>query len=404
MEVFVARQPIFDTKKNIVAYELLFRSSIENFYDTSLDGDKSTSKVITNSLLIIGLDTLTKGKRAYINFTKNLLVRGAPSIIPKELIAVEILETVEPDSTVLKACRELKAAGYLMVLDDFVLSDKYEALVDIADVIKVDFLDDLAENRKAVVSRFRDKNITFLAEKVETQEAYREALDLGYTYFQGYFFSKPVIVRGRDIPGNKINYLRVLHEVNKPNIEFEKMEDVIKRDVSLSYKLLRFINSAFFRFSVKVDSIKHALFLLGLKEIKKWISVVALSGMGYDKPQELLMVSLIRARFCETIAGKIGQESHVSDFFIAGLFSVIDALIDRPMDEVLADLPIADEIKQALMGSDTDTVIYKAYALVVAYEKGDWEQTSLYARKLGINEKELPDIFFNSVNWANTAF
>ncbi|MEI6126799.1 MAG: HDOD domain-containing protein [Pseudomonadota bacterium] len=401
MEVFVARQPIFDSSKNVIAYELLFRSSLDNFYDVSLDGDKSTSKVITCSLLIIGLDTLTKGKKAYINFTKNLLLRGAPFMIPKELIAVEILETVAPDSVVVKACRELKKAGYMLVLDDFVFAEQYRPLIELADVIKVDFLSPDVENRKRVIRNCDNKKIKFLAEKVETVDVFQEALDLGYTYFQGYFFSKPVIIRGRDIPGSKVNYLRVLHEVNSPGIEFEKLEEIIKRDVSLSYKLLRFINSAFFKFSIKVESIKHALFLLGLKEIKKWASVLALSGMGFDKPQELLMVSLIRARFCETLAEKIGQQSRTSDFFITGLFSVIDALIDRPMQEILVDLPIADDIKQALLGEDNN--LHDVFFLAVSYEKGNWEQTHTCARKLRINEAELPDIFFNSVSWANVA-
>lgn len=402
MDFFVARQPIFDSKKNVIAYELLFRSSVDNFYDISLDGDTTTSKVISNSLLIIGLDTLTKGKKAYVNFTKNLILSGAPTMIAKELIAVEILETVEPDSAVIKACTELKKAGYTLVLDDFVFGEKYRPLIDIADVIKVDFLSPDVQNRKRVIQSCGNKKIKFLAEKVETVDAFREALALGYTYFQGYFFSMPVIIRGRDIPGNKVNYLRVIHEVNMPDIELEKLEEIIKRDVSLSYKLLRFINSSFFKFSVKVESIKHALFLLGSKEIKKWVSVVSLSVMGYDKPQELLMVSLIRARFCETMAGKIGQQGRASDFFITGLFSVIDALIDRPMQEILADFPISDDIKQALLGGEN--VLSEVLSLAVFYEKGCWEQTAVCSRKLSFNEAELPDIFLSSVSWGNLSF
>lgn len=402
MEVFVARQPIFDSKKNVFAYELLFRSGVENFYDMRLDGDKSTANVITNSLLIIGLDKITKGKKAFVNFTKNLIVRGAPSILPKDLIAVEILESVEPDTVVLQACKELKSQGYTIVLDDFVFDERYTSLMDLADIIKVDFLSSTAAMRKSVIENCQNKKVKFLAEKVETGNAFQEALDTGYVYFQGYFFSKPIIISGRDIPGNKLNYLRVLSEVNKPDVEFERLEEVIKRDVSLSYKLLRFINSAFFRFSVKVESIKHALILLGVKEIKKWVSVVALSGIGFDKPQELLTISLIRAHFCETLASKIGLQGRAADFFMAGLFSVIDALIDRPMHVILSDLPIADDIKYALLGREN--IIHDVFCLVISYEKGDWNTTSSCAHKLNLNETELPDMFFNSVNWANVAF
>lgn len=398
MDVFVARQPIFDRKKNVAAYELLFRSGTENAYDTSLDGDRSTSNVITNSLLIIGLDNLTSGKKAFVNFTRNLLVQGVPSMLPKDALAVEILETVEPEPDVVQACRELKAAGYQLVLDDFVFQERYQPLVELADIIKVDFMATDRAQRAELVRRCRSESVRFLAEKVETQEAFQEALDAGYELFQGYFFSKPLIVSGRDIPSSKISYLRVLNEVNKPDADFERLEEIIKRDVSLTYKLLRFINSAYFRFSVKVESIKHALILLGTKEIKKWVSVVALSSMGFDKPQELLNLSLVRARFCETVAVKTGLEKRSADLFLTGLFSLIDALVDRPMHTVLTDLPIADDVKQALLGRDNP--LRDVFGLVLSYERAEWTRTSVYANKLRVNEKELPELFLDSINWA----
>jgi len=399
MEVFVARQPIFDRKKNVMAYELLFRSSIENFYDGSLDGDRSTSRVISNSLLVIGLDKLTKGEKAFINFTRNLIIKGAPSMLPREHIAVEILESVEPDAEVVEACRELKAAGYMIVLDDFVFDERYAPLIELADIIKVDFMTTDSAARKDMVQRCGTTKVQFLAEKVETGAAFQEALDAGYAYFQGYFFSKPMVIAGRDIPGSKLSYLRVLHEVNKPEIEFERLETIIRHDVSLSYKLLRFINSAFFKFSVKVESIKHALLLLGTRELKKWVSVVALSGMGFDKPQELLTVSLIRARFCEMLAPRAGLQERSSDLFMTGLFSVIDALIDQPMHVVLTELPLDNDIKQALLGRDN--ILRDVFGLVLSYERAAWTATSTYAQKLRVNEGELPEIFFDSVNWAS---
>ncbi|MCX8043341.1 MAG: HDOD domain-containing protein [Desulfobacterota bacterium] len=322
-------------------------------------------------------------------------------MVPKNAIAVEILETVEPDAEVIKACRELKAAGYQMVLDDFVFHERYRPFVELADIIKVDFMATDAAQRKELLKECKALPVQFLAEKVETQETFEEAFEAGYSLFQGYFFSKPKIVTGRDIPGSKINYLRVLHEVNRPDAEFERIEEIIKRDVSLSYKLLRFINSAFFQFSVKVESIKHALILLGLKEIKKWVSVVALSSMGFDKPQELLTLSLIRARFCELLAAQVGLEKRAADLFMTGLFSLIDALIDRPMHVVLSDLPIAEDVKQALLGKDNP--LRDVFGLVVAYERAEWNRASIYARKLRANEKDLPTLFLDSVNWASIA-
>lgn len=402
MEVFVARQPIFDARKNVIAYELLFRSGIENFYDPQTDGDQATYKVVLNSFFVIGMHTLTKGKRAFINFSRNLIVRGAPSMMPRELIGVEILETVEADDEIIAACRDLKAAGYVVALDDFVLHEKYLPLLELADIIKVDFLATPPENRKAIVAACNSHNIKFLAEKVETSEAFAEALNLGYVYFQGYFFSRPVIVSGRDIPGNKLACLRMINEVNRPDASIDDVDQIIRRDVSLSYKLLQFVNSAFFGLTVQIKSIRHALMMLGLKEIKQWASLMALYNLGCDKPQELLTLSLIRARVCEMLGLKIGLNARTADLFLMGLFSLIDALVDRPMQELLRDLPVAEDLKQALLGEENR--LNDVFRLVISYEKGDWDTTSAYLEKLGLDEAILPDIYLQSVAWANAAF
>jgi len=402
MEVFVARQPIFDTGTRVFAYELLFRSGIENFYDGSMDGDQTTSKLISNSFMVIGLEDIVKGKPAFINFTRNLLVRGAPSVIPKDLITVEILETVDPDEAVIKACRGLKNAGYVLALDDFIFQEKFRPLIDLADIIKVDFTLTKGQSRRTVMELCNNRTVSFLAEKVETYEDFREALDLGYSYFQGYFFSKPVIVSGRDIPSNKLDSLRILHEVNKPDADFDNIEKVIKHDLSLSYKLIKFINSVFFNLNVKIESIRHALVLLGINEIRKWVSLIAMTAMAEDKPQELMNVSLIRARFCEYIAPHVGLQQRSSDLFLMGLFSVIDAIIDKPMESILKELPLSEDIKGALL-EEQGSVFFHVYKLVLSYEQADWKGAAAYARELAIEEGELPEFFMSSVKWANVA-
>lgn len=402
MDVFVARQPIFDSKKRVTAYELLFRSSLENLYTLSQEGDQATNKLIVDSFLVIGLDNLTGGKRAFINFTKNLLLKGAPTIIPKDLVAVEVLETVYPDDLVIMACKELKQQGYVIVLDDFVFHEDYRQLVELADIIKVDFQNTRGKARKTVLKECVNSDVTFLAEKVETADEFEEACRYGYALFQGYFFSKPVVVSGRDIPGNKVSYLRVLHEVNRPEVDFEKIEEIVKRDVALSFKLLKFINSAFFGLSVKVQSIRHALVLLGTKEIKKWVSLIALSNLASDKPQELLTIALVRARFCERIASRIGCADRSSDFFMMGLFSVIDALIDKTMSDILSDLPISEDVKSALLGQEN--TLHAVYQLILSYEKGAWEQIGLFVNKLNLSDSELPEFYFDALKWATIAF
>ena len=399
MEVFAARQPIFDLDMNVVAYELLFRTSLDNFYDIKLDGDESTAKLISNSFLLIGLDTITKQKKAFINFTKKLLINKAPTVIPNNLISVEVMEDIEVDADVIKACSDLKDSGYEIVLDNFVYNDEYKSLVDLADIIKIDFHQTRGDERREIVERFKECGIKFLAEKVETVEEFEKAISYGYDYFQGYFFCKPIIISERDIPMSKLNVLELINEINKPDVEFEKLEEIIKHDLSLTYRLLRFINSAYFNFSMKVESIRHVLLLIGMREIKKWASIISLAAIGEDKPVELLNVSLVRAKFCEFIAEEIGQKRNEHNFFMMGLFSLIDALLDRHMEDVLKDIYIEVEVKAALLGEEN---IYSDVCnLVIAYEKGDWENVKDYSEKIGVNEIVLPTYYFSSTKWAN---
>ncbi len=394
MEVFVARQPIFDRQQKVYAYELLFRSGFEqNFFD-HWDGDASSKQVLTSSFLSIGIETLTNGKKAFINFTRKLLLDQVASIFPHNLMVVEILENVEPDEKIISACKNLKDLGYLLVLDDFVFAPGYESLIDLVDIIKVDFIQTQGTARGDVIHDVGVSRIKYLAEKVETREDVEQAMDFGYSYFQGYYFSKPQIIAGRDIPTYKLNYLQILNEINQPEVDFDELEKVLKQDLSLSYKLLNYLNSPYFGFANKIRSIKHALSLLGIRESKKWLSLFALQILGKDKSQELLAISLIRANSCEMIAPTIGNKNRASEFFLMGLFSMIDALLDQPLADILAKLPLADDIKTALLGEKNH--VWDVYELVVSYEKGDWLNFSKYAAQLGLKEMELLDIFLKA--------
>ncbi len=402
MDVFVARQPIFNQEKEVTAYELLFRSGLDNFYNPDTDGDTATLKVISNSFLLIGLDTLTGGKPAFINFTRSHLLSRSAFSLPKNMISIEILENIDPEEDVLEACRELKQSGYRIALDDFVFHERYIPFIELADIIKVDFMSLDRKQRAEIVKKCSNKDTIFLAEKVESLEDFNEGIELGYQYFQGYFFSKPVIITGKDIPSNKLNHMRILSEINRPEMEVQTVEDIIKHDIGLSYKLLRFINSAYFNISVEVNSIHHALVLLGIKEIKKWVSLMAISGMADDKPQELVSLSLVRAKFSESIAENIGYSSKSSDFFLAGLFSVVDALLDKPFDEILEELPLSVEIKNALKGENN--IFFNVLQLSIKYEQADWETTLKITEEMKLDEKTLPELYFNALKWANVAF
>lgn len=398
MDVFVARQPIFDRRPEVYAYELLFRVGHENvFVDT--DPDKATSSVITNSFFVIGLEDLTRGKKVFINFTQNLLMDETATILPKDLLVVEILEDVAPSKGIIAACKKLKDLGYVLALDDFVFEPKFTPLIELTDIIKVDFKLSGEEERRSLIQKFGSNKIKFLAEKVETQGEYEQAREMGYSYFQGYFFSKPVIISSKDIPGNKINYLNILHEINLPEVNFNNIESVVKHDVSISYKLLRFINSAFFSFDTEVKSIKQALVLLGINEFRKWMSLIILKGMSGDKPEELLVISISRARFCELIAENVKLKEQHTDLFFMGMFSMIDTFIGRPMIEILEKLPLAKDTKDALSGKGGG--FEDIYYLMLAYEKGEWDKISEYAKKLEIDLTKLHDYYIESLEWTN---
>ena len=398
MEVYVARQPIFDRRMKVYAYELLFRVGKENAF-VETDGDKATSSVITNSFLVIGLDAVTRGRKAFINFTRNLLLDETATVLPKDQIVVEILEDIAPDKGIISACRKLKDLGYILALDDFVFDKKFVPLIKVADIIKVDFSLSDFEEQKKLMGNPEVKHIKFLAEKVETQDEYDQAKEMGYKYFQGYFFSKPVIISSQDIPGNKLAFLHILHEINKKEVNFGEIENVIKQDVSISYKFLRLINSAFFGFNTHISSIRQALVLLGINEFRKWISLIIMKDMGEDKPEELLVASVIRAKFCEQLAEKIGESEHESDIFFMGMFSLIDTFIGRPMSEILEKLPLAPETEDALLGKEC--LFRDVLNLIIAFERVDWETVTVYSDKLGIDQFEASEIYYQAIQWAN---
>lgn len=398
MEVFVARQPIFDCNQKVVFYELLFRHGESNNYE-AVDGDLATLNVITNSFFCIGIDNLTGGKKAFINFTENLLKSETITILPKEYLGIEILETVEPTEEIIGACKNLKSLGYTLVLDDFVFSHKYEPLIELADIIKVDFLLTSPYERERLIKTISNKKVKFLAEKVESREDFEEAVRLGYNYFQGYFFSKPVIMTGTDIPAQKLQYLNALKEINRPNLGFEDIEKIIKRDVSLSYKLLRYINSSSFGFRSKVHSIRQAIALIGEDEVIRWIYVIVFRETSVEKNNEALATCIVRARFGEILCSLNNElKNKASDVFFMGMFSMIDSLINRPIEEILGELPMDLGVKDALMGKRN---IYRdIYELIICYERGAWERLAYYSNKLKLDEKRLPEIYFESLNWS----
>lgn len=400
-EIFVARQPIFDRSLRVYGYEILFRtSSLENFFSHP-DPDEAATRVIHSSLNVFGLDVLAQDRRIFFNVTRSVLVQELVRVLPKERTVVELLETVEPDAEVIAACRSLKEAGYTLALDDFVFYPGTEALLELADIVKVDFLFTTKAERAAIPARFQRPGLRFLAEKVETAEDFHDAERLGYDLFQGYFFRRPEILAAREIPSTETNYLRLLQAVNQPVIDFARVEEIVKHDVSLSVRLLRFLNSAFFGWRSQVTSIKQALVLLGEKPLRKWVTMAAVTGLGSGRPEELVVTALIRARLCEKLAPVAGLQEQALDLFVAGLLSAIDALLGRPLPDLLRELGIEPVLRQALLGGQEKSS--EVFQLAVAYESGNWEKAGAVARRLGIDEAMLPGCYREAVAWAEEA-
>ncbi|MFH1057646.1 MAG: HDOD domain-containing protein [Pseudomonadota bacterium] len=400
MQAFVARQPILDRKRRLYAYELLFRSGPQNVF-TALDGQKATGKVISDSLTVFGGKDFTRGRRAFINFPQDMLVQGYPRLLPKEWVVVEVLETVEPTPAVIRALKELKAAGYTLALDDFVYHPRFRALLELADLVKVDLLAQDESALKDLVATLRPYGMALLAEKVETPQQFKRCLRMGFSYFQGFFFSRPEVVAGRELPPQKLAHLQLLREVNLPEISISELERIIKQDLSLSYKLLSYINSAFFGLLQKVTSIRQAMTLLGQQNLRLWASLLLMSSLAADKPDELIVSSMMRARLCENLAKHVKLPSQSSDYFLLGLFSHIDAILDRPLAEAIAPLPLVEDIKAALLGQHVPLRL--VLETVEAYERGDWEGLALAAPVLGLDQELLPPLYAEALTWSQNA-
>ncbi|MGD0489664.1 MAG: EAL domain-containing protein [Syntrophorhabdales bacterium] len=399
-EIFVARQPIFDPQQAVYAYELLYRNSFTNSSQVA-DATNATLSVIHHAFLALGTQ-LTGAKRVFINFGRDALLKRMPFVLRPESTIIEVLEDVEADDVIMEVCRDLKRAGYLIALDDFDgRTSNSAALVDLADFIKFDFRATTADERQDFVRRQNGRKIPLLAEKVETPEEFNEARKAGYAYFQGYFFSKPVIVSARSIPTNKMNYLRLLGDISKPELDFMALQKTIMQDTYFSYSLLNYINSAFFGLRTRIATIQQALMFLGEREVRKWASLVTLTFVGADKSPEILATSLIRAKLCELLAEKTYLSANTMEVFLMGMFSLLDVLIGRPLGEVIAMMNVSREMKIAL--TTGGNAYGELLSAVCAYERADWGQCEASARKLDMDMSVIPPMYKQALEWADKA-
>ena len=392
---FVARQPILDRSQNVFGYEILFRNGVEDYFNA--DPELAARSTLDSSLLF-GIDTLCDHRRAFVNCTREVLFKDLITLLPPSQAVAEILETVEPDERVIAACQRLKAAGYLIALDDFAPNDPRLPLCEFADIIKVDFRATKPEERAGMMRRFATPKCQMLAEKLETPHEFNQARDMGFVLFQGFFFCRPEVVIGRELPASRVHYLRLLEMVSRSELDLRELETMLKREASICYRLLRYLNSPIFGFALEIKSIRHAMAVLGEREMRRWIRLVVAVGAAEQKCSELVLMGLARARFCELLSNRL--QSH-SDLFLMGLLSIMDAILEISADVLLEQLPVEREIKAALLGQKSS--LRPLYQLMLAQESGERTQSSELAKQLKLTDEEVASTWWQALQWAQEA-
>ena len=403
-DVFVARQPIFDQSMGLYGYELLHRSSQNNFYEGS-DDEQTTAELITNSFLVIGFNELIDGTRGFINFSHDFLLKGIPSILPKEKTVIEILERANVTDDLVDVCRELKSKVYILALDDFDLEEKNdsrERLIEYADIIKIEFPNIPIYKQAALISKYRNK-IMFLAERVETREEFHKAVEMGYRLFQGYFFSKPIMVNAKDIGTIDINAHRILEELQKEDPDYRIISSIIEKDLNLSYKLLKISNSVYYNAKRQINSIFQALVLLGMQEIFGWISLMLFRKVQTPENAEIIKSSMIKGKLISLLANETNQgSSFASDCFMVGILSSMDVILNQNMAQIVADLPLTPQVSATLLGSNTKIRHY--LDAVLAFEKGQWDIIYKEMADNQITQERFMELYLEALKWKQSLY
>jgi EAL and modified HD-GYP domain-containing signal transduction protein len=396
MHRFISRQPILDRHEGVYGYELLFRHEGEET-SARMNGCTTGEESRPGTVNFEGIEDLADGTRAFVKCTREALMGGAAAALPHGQVVLEVQAAGEPDEEVVKACRALKEAGFLIALENFHGVEE-DPLADVANIIKLDVTASSDRTQWLLIRKFRPKGTVFLADKVENRAQFHAAVQQGYSYFQGRFFLKPQPYATSDVTPTKLVYLLVLAAVSKPEIDVQEIANTIKHDLALSYKLLRFLNSARFAFHAQIKSIRHALLMLGQNEIRKWIGLISVSALGEGSPPILVTMALVRGAFCEYLAPLTGASKRQSDYFFLGLLSSIDVLLRRPIRVILAELPIAPDISAALAGEQNP--LRDVLQAVLSYEQGNWQEFSDVAKKLAMKEETLSELYLQALHWS----
>lgn len=397
VDVYVARQPIYDRQLKVCAYELLYRKSENNRFE-GVDDNEATASLLASSVLVMNFNDLIDGKKGFINFSEEFLTDEIAHLVPPQKIVIEILERVHLTNKVLAACRKLKASGYTLALDDFIFDRQTleSGIFDIIDIVKVEFTKTSLRDQLLLIKKYRGK-ITFLAEKIETKDQLALAQRMGYELFQGFLFSRPTLVNAQDVPILDQNVLQINHELEKADPNFFALAKMVQGDLGLSYKLMRLANTVSYGSKIPIHSIHQALTRIGINHLAKWMNLIMIQNLGNVSNNELIKNAMIRAKMMEQIAWEMNLSKKSNDFFITGLFSSLDNLMNQPMEEVVKPLPLSTDIKAALLGKNN--VIRQHLDAVHAFETADWDQFNRYMNRLGIPRNRYMNTYLTALKW-----
>jgi len=399
LSFYVARQPILDRNKNLFAYELLLRDSIENIFPKNIDGDKATAKVIEGVELNLGLESLTQGSLAFINFTHDSLINGYPLFLDKEKVMIEILETAKPGKKLLAACIDLKNKGYSIALDDYQHKPAWKYFFPYVDIIKLDYLLTSEQQFQEILTALKPfPHIKLLAEKIETYADFQHGLGIGCEYFQGYFFSRPEIIKTVAFNPSQITVVHLWSEINKTELDFKKITSIFEDDINLSFKLLRYVQSPIFKRDAVIQSIKQAVIVLGLEELKRFISLLFTAQFSTGKPQALAVMALSRGRFCELMVNATMPANSQPSAFLIGLLSLIDAMVDGDIQELMDKLPIHKDMKDAIINRKGESAYF--LKLCELFENADWHNIELFCKQIKVDSEQSCLLFQEALNWA----
>lgn len=381
--ICVARHPIFTADMQIWGYELLFRHAEDIQVAVFSDGEQATSQIIADGFGLAA-PGLRKGSKALINFPRDALIGAAPYVLPPDRCVVEILETVKPEPEVISACQELKKRGYVLALDDFEGDPGFEPLCELVDIIKVDILGKSPRQVADIVKGVSGYNAALLAEKVENHDVFKVCKGLGFTYFQGFFFNRPEIIPGRKLSASQVAKVKLLKELSALDTDPARLVEIIQTDLSISYRLLKYINSAFFGLQIEVTSIQRAVSMLGCQNMRQWLQVIILSDINTtDKAQELVRISVQRGRFLQLMAARVATPFDQDGMFLLGFFSLLDAILDQSMDTVLAEIPLDPGIKKALVDSTSTDGVW--IDLLDEIDRCNWVRLTRKVSQMGLS-------------------